>query len=100
MLAPKKKSRSMRERHAPDCHMKTSISPFSLFPSPYSLPPTYLPTYVSLSIMSPSKVTSKDSSEDSSEDGSKSLLLPTAVFICLPINVGAICSLSVLFYAR
>lgn len=68
----------------------------SLFPCPFSLPPTYLlylPTYVSLSIMSPSKVTNNDSSED----GSKSLLLPTAVFICLPINVG---SLSVLFYAR
>lgn len=83
MLAPKKKSRSMRERHAPDCHMKTSISPFSLFPFPYSLLPTsYLPTYLRLSlfIMSPPKVTSKDSSED----GRKSLLLPTAVFICLP----------------
>lgn len=79
MLAPKKKSRSMRERHAPDCHMKTSISLFS--PFTFSLLPTsYLPTYVSLSIMSPPKVTSKDSSED----GSKSLLLPTAVFICLP----------------
>lgn len=96
MLAPKKKSRSMRERHASDCHMKTSISPFSLFPSPYSLPPTYLPTSLSVHYVSP-KVTSKDSSEDSSENGSKSLLLPTAVFICLPINVG---SLSVLFYAR
>lgn len=59
----------------------------SLFPFPFSLLPTsYLPTYLrlSLSIMSPPKVTSKDSSEDSSEDGSKSLLLPTAVFICLP----------------
>lgn len=54
---------------------------FSLVPFPFSLLPTfYLPTYVSLSIMSPSKVTSKVSSED----GSKSLLLPTAVFICLP----------------
>jgi len=53
----------------------------SLFPFTFSLLPTsYLPTYVSLSIMSPPKVTSKDSSED----GSKSLLLPTAVFICLP----------------
>lgn len=61
--------------------------PLSLFPFPFSLLPTsYLPTYLrlSLSIMSPPKVTSKDSSEDSSEDGSKSLLLPTAVFICLP----------------
>lgn len=53
----------------------------SLFPCPFSLLPTsYLPTYVSLSIMSPSKVTNNDSSED----GSKSLLLPIAVFICLP----------------
>lgn len=93
MLAPKKKSRSMRERHAPDCHMKTSISPFSLLPTPY------LPIYLrlSLSIMSPPKVTNNDSSED----GSKSLLLPTYSCLHMPaINVGAICSLSVLFYAR
>lgn len=45
MLAPKKKSRSMRERHAPDCHMKTSISPFSPVPFPY-----LLPTYLRLSV--------------------------------------------------
>lgn len=70
----------------------------SLFPFPFSLPPTsYLPNYVSLSIMSPPKVTSKDSSED----GRKSLLLPTYSCLHMPtINVGAICSLSVLFYAR
>lgn len=69
----------------------------SRFPFPFSLPPTYLPTYVSLSIMSPSKVTNNDSSED----GSKSLLLPTYSCLHMPtINVGAICSLSVLFYAR
>lgn len=75
-------------------HLSLFPFPFSLLPTPYLLP-TYL--RLSLSIMSPPKVTSKDSSED----GRKSLLLPTYSCLHMPtINVGAICSLSVLFYAR